>query len=251
MPSIRSAGQDVGLWTLESNSDEVSQSVEKAPLTVAYFDTKVSARRMSGSFPAPEQRWTITSDLNVRGRGIIRNPRTTFRPYFAFGSNLALAQMKRRCPFSPFVCIAVLKKWKWIIDEDRFANIIASEDDNDVVYGFLYDLRGDDEADLDAYESKYTKTAVHAQIGLDTGVDTGSWRMVEAMTYVDLENRQRGSPYPDYIDRMELAIWDALKMGVPLNYVRKYMGPFFGKEFLSKFDEHKYPSPVSVVSPLL
>lgn len=50
--------------------------------------------------------------------------------YFAYGSNLAHTQMARRCPSagSP-VGVALLRGWKWIINERGYANIVEVDDD--------------------------------------------------------------------------------------------------------------------------
>ncbi|KAH8598071.1 hypothetical protein B0O99DRAFT_684128 [Bisporella sp. PMI_857] len=50
--------------------------------------------------------------------------------YFAYGSNLALQQMKSRCPSSPFYAFGILKDYKaseaypWIINSRGYGNVV-------------------------------------------------------------------------------------------------------------------------------
>jgi gamma-glutamylcyclotransferase len=135
--------------------------------------------------------------------------------------------MQRRCESSPFVCVAVLQGWRWIINKRGVANIVPSTTGGDVVYGFLYDLSKGDEGRLDTYEGlNYAKTALRVTSGLGGGGTASSWQVVDALTYVDLEGTTEGVPRDEYIPRMENAVKDALDKGVPPEYVRKYMSMF-------------------------
>lgn len=52
---------------------------------------------------------------------------TTPKPqtlYFAYGSNLSLAQMKMRCPDSIFVGMGLLQDYRWIVNQRGYANIV-------------------------------------------------------------------------------------------------------------------------------
>ncbi|KAI0803564.1 hypothetical protein GGR55DRAFT_699939 [Xylaria sp. FL0064] len=70
--------------------------------------------------------------------------------YFAYGNNLCLEQMAKRCPNSFYVGRAVLKDYYWHINEMGVANIKPKRGYN--VHGLVYELRYDDEARLDRYE---------------------------------------------------------------------------------------------------
>ena len=86
--------------------------------------------------------------------------------YFAFGSNLSAFQMSKRLQHSPSssapVAIARLDKYKWIICERGYANVVpvartansnaTANGCNDVVWGVLYNMSSEDEATLDLYE---------------------------------------------------------------------------------------------------
>lgn len=108
------------------------------------------------------------------------SPRTTDLPrapylYFAYGSNLAPSQMKQRCTVNPSLsakplAIAILPKWRWLICEAGYANVLpppglrvgAQKTDiasrvpisgtEDAVYGVLYEMDPADENILDGYE---------------------------------------------------------------------------------------------------
>lgn len=116
--------------------------------------------------------------------------------YFAYGSNLSLTQMRNRCPDALPIAIAHLAHpWAWLINERGYANVVdtskhdaaadqtAAADatldaassmgspDKPGVYGLLYLLSSDDEADLDMYEGvplAYEK--VHLPVTVDSAV---------------------------------------------------------------------------------
>ena len=70
--------------------------------------------------------------------------------YFAYGSNLHLAQMSRRCPRSAFLGRAILRGYRWQINERGVANIVKSK--NSSVQGLVYCLGDGDEESLDGSE---------------------------------------------------------------------------------------------------
>jgi hypothetical protein len=82
--------------------------------------------------------------------------------YFAYGSNLQLKQMAKRCPDSQFQGRARLNNFIWQINERGFANVISAP--NSFVEGLCYLLSAEDEARLDrsegvptAYQKKWTQ----------------------------------------------------------------------------------------------
>lgn len=68
--------------------------------------------------------------------------------YFAYGSNLNINQMKRRCPDAVEISPAVLSGWKLV--ERTYADI--EESPGDCVNGALYQISENDLAALDRYE---------------------------------------------------------------------------------------------------
>lgn len=98
---------------------------------------------------------------SVAGRGAQHD---RAKLYFAYGSNLHLPQMAKRCPGSVFVGVAVLRGYRWQINERGVANVVAAhEHDRDPsrsgsgsggsqVEGLLYWVTRQDEATLDRCE---------------------------------------------------------------------------------------------------
>jgi hypothetical protein len=89
--------------------------------------------------------------------------------YFAYGSNLHLAQMGQRCPASLFIGKATLPGYRWQINKRGVANVVESK--GDYVEGLLFSINEKDELTLDRNEGVakrlYEKTVltVHFQPG--------------------------------------------------------------------------------------
>ncbi|KIH92584.1 hypothetical protein SPBR_03241 [Sporothrix brasiliensis 5110] len=144
--------------------------------------------------------------------------------YFAYGSNMALAQMNRRCPGSKFVGRGILYGYRWQINERGYANVVKVEDTAKAgstkldtgggttahhktsaptgpsVHGLVYELdgAGEDEAKLDVYE----------------GVRTSAYQKM----YVDVV--VYSSTYPEYV-----AAYEASGHSVPQFAGTKYGDP--------------------------
>ncbi|KAI9801432.1 MAG: hypothetical protein M1825_003412 [Sarcosagium campestre] len=143
--------------------------------------------------------------------------------YFAYGSNLWLAQMARRCPESKPQNVAYLRDWNWIINERHYANVIPSK--GDIVYGLTYLISPEDEKSLDGFEGvpiAYSKVT----IAVDEETSDNGQRRVEALVYVDYNRTGTDVPRQEYVERMNYGIQDALRLGVPQWYVDKYLRPF-------------------------
>ncbi|PNP80977.1 hypothetical protein FNYG_05444 [Fusarium nygamai] len=96
------------------------------------------------SGPAYEQ----SSTVDAPGSRMIRAASTL---YFAYGSNLHLAQMAHRCPGSVFKGKATLESYRWQINERGVANVVESGSDHSVE-GLLYMIGPKDERTLDRSE---------------------------------------------------------------------------------------------------
>ena len=70
--------------------------------------------------------------------------------YFAYGSNLWLEQMLKRCPDAKVFSKGILKGYRWIISARGYANVVKSV--NDPVYGIIYEISELDERKLDRCE---------------------------------------------------------------------------------------------------
>ena len=177
-------------------------------------------------------------------------PRAPLSPrlYFAYGSNLALAQMATRCPGSSYVGRAVLPDYRWQINERGYANVLPSPGSS--VHGLVFELGNDpassssDEARLDRSEGvgsgayikemcavvlyparrrvKTSSAAADLARGDLVGGVSGreGFPRVEddVLVYLSDVFVRRGSPRDEYVDRMNNGVRDAVAMGVPAAY---------------------------------
>jgi len=133
------------------------------------------------------------------------------RPYFAYGSNMDLAQMADRCPGARVVDGAVMADVRFVIASRGYANVVAAP--GEAVFGVLWDLAPEDEASLDRYEGVrpglYRKDEV--------AVLTTGGRSVRALVYRANETAT-GRPVAGYL---ELIVAAARHHGLPTDYVAR------------------------------
>lgn len=137
--------------------------------------------------------------------------------------------MKQRCPDSLFIGLAVLKDWKWMINETGYANIVPSPGDE--VYGSLCFLSGRDEAALDdsegvpwLYEKKYLK--LRRMVKEEEEAEWGEGPELEAMSYVDVQRITEGQIQKEYVTWVDKAIVDGVECSMPQSYADKYLVPY-------------------------
>jgi gamma-glutamylcyclotransferase (GGCT)/AIG2-like uncharacterized protein YtfP len=175
--------------------------------------------------------------------------------YFAYGSNLHLKQMARRCPNSKYVGRATLAKYRWQINERGYANVIGAPGYN--VQGLVYELDGEDEARLDKNEGvskgSYSKTYAPVTLYLPPGVlyrRPTAWIVQKGgpqkilneakqegkdireqakclepgvLIYISLDYVREGSPHEEYIERMNIGIKDATALGIDQDFFTKFV----------------------------
>ena len=120
------------------------------------------------------------------------------RPYFAYGSNLNIADMRARCPDARPGAPARLEAWR--LTFRGVADIEPAE--GRVVHGALWWLSRSDVRSLDAYEgapSNYRQETV--PVVTDDGPRT-------AMTYIMTEPTYVGLPSTWYLGRIEAGFGD-------------------------------------------
>jgi hypothetical protein len=99
------------------------------------------------------------------------------------------------------------------------------------VYGFLYELSPKDEKALDGYEDvprNYVKKTLPIQLITSSGngdSETVMQRSTDALVYVDIVNTNHDAPKTEYIHRMNMAMKDAIQMGISQSYIDKYIRP--------------------------
>ena len=141
------------------------------------------------------------------------------QPYFAYGSNLDVTQMVRRCPDATDPRPATLADHDWLINERGVATVEPSEGGQ--VHGVLWHVSNHDLAVLDSAEGvpvryrrdRMTVLTVHGPL--------------EAWVYVD-PRVEPGAPRPGYLERI---IAGARHHGLPRRWL----------EFLERWDPVNWP----------
>ncbi len=102
------------------------------------------------------------------------------RLYFAYGSNMSRAQMRRRCPAARAVGVASLDGWRFAINVRGTATIRPAP--GQTVYGVLWRMTARDVATLDVFEGVARRRYVRRMVS----VRTNDGQTVAALTYVGL-----------------------------------------------------------------
>ena len=141
--------------------------------------------------------------------------------YFAYGSNLCVEQMARRCPDATDPRPATLADHDWLINERGVATVEPF--DGSQVHGVLWQVDDHDLATLDSAEGvpvryRRDRLTVHTEQG-----------PAEAWVYID-HRVDPGPPRPGYLERI---IDGALHHGLPHRWV----------EFLRRWDPSQWPVP--------
>jgi len=140
-------------------------------------------------------------------------------PYFAYGSNLSVAQMTERCPGASDPQPATLADHDWLINERGVATVEPLEGSE--VHGILWQLDDKDLATLDRAEGvpvRYRRDRLK--------VDTNDGP-VDAWVYID-HRVEPGHPREGYLERI---IEAAGHHGLPSRWV----------EFLTRWDPVNWP----------
>ncbi|KAL2169674.1 hypothetical protein VTG60DRAFT_5813 [Thermothelomyces hinnuleus] len=191
-------------------------------------------------------------------------PQRERRLYFAYGSNLWMEQMARRCPSSYLVGRAVLPDYQWQINERGYANVVPRA--GYAVHGLVYELDGGtDEARLDrsegvhtgAYSKEWRDVVLYeaapalqlpTQAFADAGGVTPKLREMlgetsggaaaslfterptrierDVMVYLSSTYIMPSEPRNEYIDRMNRGIVDAIAVGVPADFFENVVRRF-------------------------
>jgi phage replication-related protein YjqB (UPF0714/DUF867 family) len=141
--------------------------------------------------------------------------------YFAYGSNLCVSQMARRCPDAADPRPAVLGDHDWLINERGVATVEPF--DGNQVHGVLWQLSDHDLAALDSAEGvpvryRRDRLTVHTGDG-----------PAPAWVYID-HRANPGPPRPGYLPRI---IDGALHHGLPQRWI----------DFLRRWDPARWPRP--------
>jgi phage replication-related protein YjqB (UPF0714/DUF867 family)/gamma-glutamylcyclotransferase (GGCT)/AIG2-like uncharacterized protein YtfP len=141
--------------------------------------------------------------------------------YFAYGSNLCVKQMARRCPNAVNPRPATLANHDWLINERGVATVEPF--DGSQVHGVVWQLDDHDLATLDSAEGVPVR---YRRDRLTVHTDAGP---AQAWVYID-HRVDPGPPRPGYLERI---IDGALQHGLPHRWI----------EFLRRWDPSQWPVP--------
>ena len=141
--------------------------------------------------------------------------------YFAYGSNLCVAQMARRCPSATNPRPAMLAKHDWLINQRGVATVEPFPGTD--VHGVVWQISDEDLASLDAAEGvpvryRRERMTVHTDDG-----ESDAW------VYID-HRVNPGAPRPGYLERIVAA---ALHHRLPAGWI----------DFLRRWDPVHWPKP--------
>ncbi|KAM3451134.1 hypothetical protein MY3296_005506 [Beauveria thailandica] len=185
--------------------------------------------------------------------------------YFAYGSNIHVSQMAERCPGSRFVGAASLPGYRWQINERGIANIVPSPNDRVEGLVYLLAREDEKSLDRIEAVSKKLYARQFLQVDLTphpTLCAQKSWRVaaelarqiqpgqgnnavvvrrgdanlariqhnlrpgrVQVLVYISEQYKVDGEIRSEYINRMQKAMADGLKLGIPASYVDKCLSP--------------------------
>ncbi len=129
--------------------------------------------------------------------------------YFAYGSNMDAAAMRKRCPNAHALGRARLAGRRFFIMAEGFASIAC--DRSSEVHGVLYQLALSDIGGLDRYEE--TERGLYRKI--IQPVLRASGGSVQALAYIG-RSASEGRPAPGHV---ELIVSAAKAWGLPQGYV--------------------------------
>lgn len=121
--------------------------------------------------------------------------RMTYTLYFAYGSNMNEAQLKKRCPASHFLCRAALPDHRFVITSRGYASVVPRA--GAMVHGVLIALTEPDERTLDRYE--HVAEGMYRRATVEVITEFGY--AVPALIYID-DIAGEGPPKPGYLERI-------------------------------------------------
>ena len=120
--------------------------------------------------------------------------------YFAYGSNMSRAGMRRRCPDARAVGLATLEGYRFFVGLEGWGSVKPGAGDS--VHGVLWDLTPRCLAALHAYELLHKGLYEVRHLPVRVGS-----RRLPALVYL-LRRRQSGQPKPGYVAMSAAAVRD-------------------------------------------
>jgi len=138
--------------------------------------------------------------------------------YFAYGSNMNLEQMKKRCSNARFLERAYLEGYKFVYDgyskcrDCAVANIV--KDEGGIVWGGLFGVTDDDIENLDKYEGY---PHIYCKEVLEVKDDEGN--NYKAIVYLR-KPQQAGKPNKEY---RQIVLKGAKDCNLPEKYINDFI----------------------------
>ena len=138
--------------------------------------------------------------------------------YFAYGSNLDLPQMKRRCPSSKLISKGSLPGYRLTFNKfssgwgGGVADVI--QDQGSKVWGLVFELSDTDLKRLDRYEG-YHKDWTNLYERWKAVIDTPNGQICDVWVYTVVEKQKFVKPTPEYLQIIKDA---AVKWNFPKSY---------------------------------
>ena len=162
--------------------------------------------------------------------------------YFAYGLNMDVAGMARRCPRSVALGLARLPRHRFIVTTDGYASVVR--DLRESVHGVLWDCALGDIRTLDKFEE--LASGLYVKISQPVIVETGAKR---ALIYVG-RSGEVGRPRPGYLEQVVAA---GKERGLPAAYLagmtRFLSKPILDLKSATAADEALPPGPIAGVRP--
>ncbi|KAJ6161596.1 AIG2-like family domain-containing protein [Penicillium canescens] len=203
--------------------------------------------------------------------------------------------MAERCPGSTFIGKATLRGYKWQINQRHVANIVKVTEgvssgpagQADVVEGLVFSITDKDRRTLDRKEG--IKLGVYERVVLNVFLErhpnltekktakstaqaaspvkrpppsvrspAAEVEEIEAITYLSTKYAEDGLIRLEYVQRMENAIHDAVKLDVSRDFVERYLEPYInGDVYQPEEDVQEKPStsnpsqitPIELITP--
>lgn len=153
--------------------------------------------------------------------------------YIAYGSNLNVEQMARRCPGAEVAGIATIYDWRLLFKGSKTGSYLTIERclGAEVPVG-VWEITEEDERSLDRYEgfpTFYYKRKM--RITMDN-ILTGEQKEINAMAYIMHEDRPIGIPTSTYLQTCGIGYLDFNFDMEPLEDALSYSRAMCGKEVI-------------------
>ena len=121
--------------------------------------------------------------------------------YLAYGSNLNVPQMRRRCPNATIVGTATIPDYQLLFKGSKTgAYLTIEKKPGSSVPAGVWSVTAHDEMELDVYEgfpNFYYKAEMTVEV---KGIKSGKKRSRKAFVYIMREERELGTPSQFYVD---------------------------------------------------